>query len=361
MLLKHLKFVCYLLVGTLLCLCANPSIALAAEEASANPVYISLSAVGDCTLGNDVKQNGVDCFNTIYAKEGPAYFFAYTKDIFSLDDLTIANLEGVLTEKGSPTNKTWRFRGQPEYKNMLKDASIEAVSFANNHCRDYGEISYEDTKANLALYGMPYSSEENICIVEKKGVKIGIASIQCAFRQGDEKEQAEYSDISFLKNLLKTKIDELKQADAQLILVNCHWGIEATRQVTAQQKELGHFAIDEGADLVIGHHPHVLQPVENYNGRYIIYSLGNFCFGGNKNPSDKQTMIWQQVFTIQPAGNQTALVHIIPCRLSSVTKKNDYRPTPLLAGAEREKILNLMNQISQPYNIQFSSDGNLIP
>ena len=344
-----------------LCAALFASLSPLSVRAAEPPKSIVISAVGDCTLGNDVKQESAACFNRVYEREGPAHFFKYTKDIFSFDDLTIANLEGVLTEQGSPANKTWRFRGRPEYITMLQDASIDAVSFANNHCHDYGEVSFADTKANLELYGLPYSAEDNICVVERKGIRIGIASVQIAFRHGDTAQSAEYQDTEFLKNLLLTKINELKLSGAQLILVNCHWGIEGTRTPSAAQRELGHFAIDNGADLVIGHHPHVLQPVELYNGKYILYSLGNFCFGGNKNPSDKQTMIWQQAFTVSETGVETALVHIVPCRLSSVTNQNDYCPTPLFEGPEREKLMNMMNQISAPFGVQFDAIGNSYP
>ncbi len=324
------------------------------------PKSILISCVGDCTLGNDVKQESAACFNRVYEAQGPEHFFKYVKDIFALDDLTVINLEGVLTEKGSPASKTWRFRGRPEYITMLQNASVDVCSFANNHCHDYGDISYEDTRVNLDLYGMPYSSEDNVCIVERKGVKIGIASIQSAFRHGDTAQTAEYRDTEYLKALILMKLNELKLYGAQLILLNCHWGIEGTRTASAQQKELGHFAIDNGADLVIGHHPHVLQPVECYKGKYILYSLGNFCFGGNKNPKDKQTMIWQQVFSVGPDGNTTLLAHIVPCRLSSVTNLNDYCPTPLIEGAEREKLLSMLNGICPAHGTAFDAQGNLV-
>ena len=339
----------------------NRGLSQAAPEAGKTRTLV-ISAVGDCTLGNDVKQVSSVCFNSVYDQLGPDHFFKYTKNLFSLDDLTIANLEGVLTEKGSPNpNKTWRFRGKPEYIKMLTDAGIEAVSIANNHSRDYGEVSYEDTKANLDLYGLPYSSEDNVCVVEAGGVKVGIISIQSAFRYGDSLHDVEYPDTDYLKNLFLIKLSEVQSAGAELVIAAFHWGVENTREVSEQQQILGHFAIDNGADLVIGHHPHVLQPVECYQGRYILYSLGNFCFGGNKNPVDKQTMIWQQTFQIAKDGSVSSpLAHIVPCRVSSVTDKNDYCPTPLILGPERDKILALMNRISAPYGVGFDAEANAV-
>lgn len=104
------------------------------------------------------------------------------------------------------------------------------------------------------------------------------------------------------------------------------------------QIQLGHIAIDEGADLVIGSHPHVIQGYEKYNGRYIVYSLGNFCFGGNPNPSDKDCMIFQQTFTV--TGNDVATddnINVIPCSISSVSNSNNYQPTPA-TGDEKTRI-----------------------
>ena len=95
----------------------------------------------------------------------------------------------------------------------------------------------------------------------------------------------------------------------------------------------------EGADIVCGHHPHVLQGIETYKGKKIVYSLGNFCFGGNSNPSDKDTMIFQQTFTITKDGVKADNVtNIIPCSLSSERNRNNYQPTPA-TGSEAERIM----------------------
>ncbi len=318
---------------------------------------ITISAVGDCTLGNDEKQEGnPTCFHKVYNLQGPDYFLAGVKPIFAADDLTIANLEGVITNLGTPsTTKNWRFRGSPDYLNILKNSSVEAVSFANNHCRDYGEISHVDTMANLDLYGIPYSSEDNVCVIDVNGIKVGLVSIQCAFRQ--PYADPEYPDANALAVLMKTKMDEVKEAGAQLIIVNCHWGVEMQEAVTPQQYALAHFAVDQGADLVIGHHPHMLQAVENYNGKYILYSLGNFCFGGNSNPPDKDTCIWQMRVGLEDGKVIWQEAQLIPCRLSSHTTWNDYRPVPL-TGAEAQRVIGRMNRTSNPYGVVFNEFGH---
>lgn len=152
----------------------------------------------------------------------------------------------------------------------------------------------------------------------------------------------------------------MKEKNPDLLIVSFHWGIERTSKITASQSKLGRIAIEEGgADLVLGHHPHVLQPLEKYKDAYIVYSLGNFCFGGNTNPPDKDTMIYQQTFTFHndklvPDDN----VKIIPCSVSSSSKINNYQPTPS-TGSEKKRILNKINRYCRQYGISFDSGGKI--
>ena len=134
-----------------------------------------------------------------------------------------------------------------------------------------------------------------------------------------------------------SNINAAKEAGAQIIVVFFHWGTERETVPDSVQMELGHAAIDAGATLVVGSHPHVIQGMENYNGHTIVYSLGNFCFGGNKNPSDKDCMIIQQTFTVR--GNDVTIdnTNVIPCSISSVSSRNNYQPTPA-TGDEKERI-----------------------
>ena len=136
--------------------------------------------------------------------------------------------------------------------------------------------------AGIATFGF-----EHVALLDVDGVKVGLTGIYELAEHLEKKQQ------------VKENIAALKEAGAELIIVNFHWGIEREYVPNDTQKTLAHLAVDEGADLVIGHHPHVLQGIEKYKGKYIAYSLGNFCFGGNSNPQDKDTMIFQQTFTIK--------------------------------------------------------------
>jgi hypothetical protein len=148
-----------------------------------------------------------------------------------------------------------------------------------------------------------------------------------------------------------------KEAGVDLILVACHWGVEKDNYPEAYQQRLGRKCIDMGADLVIGHHPHVLQGIEEYKGKLILHSLGNFCFGANRNPTDKDTMIFRQTFTFvdgELQGDMDALV--IPCSVSSVSSKNDFQPTPL-TGEDATRVINRLNTYSEDMGIVISEEG----
>ena len=143
---------------------------------------------------------------------------------------------------------------------------------------------------------------------------------------------------------IESGIKKLKKKNCALIIVSMHEGIERQYSPESDQKGIAHFAIDHGADIVLGHHPHVLQGVEKYKGAYIVYSLGNFCFGGNSNPSDKDTMIARPTFVFKNGRlkkGQTIL-RLVPCCLSSTTSYNNYQPTPK-TGSERTRLLGKIN------------------
>ncbi len=144
-----------------------------------------------------------------------------------------------------------------------------------------------------------------------------------------------------------------------MVLASCHWGIEREYYPEDYQKSLGRKCIDWGADLVIGHHPHVLQGVEEYEGKFILYSLGNFCFGANRNPEDKDCMIFQQTFTfVEGERREDRDIRVIPCSVSSVSTRNDYKPTPA-QGQEAGRILERINEYSRDFGVQFDSEGYL--
>ena len=308
-------------------------------EPTAESVSITVSMVGDCTLGTDVNFDQSTSFDAFYQmKNDPGYFFQNVKDIFTADDLTVANMEGTLTTSNDRQQKTFAFKGDPSYTEILTRGGVEATNLANNHSRDYGDQSYEDTIQYLEAAGITTFGYDRTAVMDVKGIKVGLIGIY-ELKDGLGRQQ----------QVIDT-IQEVKDQGAQVIIVSFHWGTEKSNVPDDIQKTLAHLAVDQGADLVVGHHPHVLQGIEKYQGKNIVYSLGNFCFGGNKNPSDKDTMIFQQIFTVENGELvEDDVTNIIPCSLSSESGYNNYQPM-VLEGSEKERVLQKIEEFSAALN-----------
>ena len=301
-----------------------------------SPISLTLSVVGDCTLGTDETFDYNTSLNAYYENYGADYFLQNVKDIFSTDDLTIANFEGTLTDSDEREDKTFAFKAPASYASILTGGSVEAVNTANNHSHDYGDQSFDDTLAALDDAGIVHFGYDETAVMDVKGIKVGLVGIYELYDHLEREQQ------------LKDNIAKVKADGAQLIVVIFHWGNETETVPDSNQTTLGRIAIDEGADLVCGHHPHVLQGIETYKGRNIVYSLGNFCFGGNSSPSDMDTMIYQQTFTIDADGvKKDNVTNIIPCSISSAAYDgyNNYQPTPA-KGDEATRILGKINERS---------------
>ena len=306
------------------------------NAAVSSPVSLTLSVVGDCTLGTDETFDYDTSLNAYYENYGADYFLQNVKDIFSTDDLTIANFEGTFTDSDEREDKTFAFKAPASYASILTGGSVEAVNTANNHSHDYGDQSFDDTLAALDDAGIVHFGYDETAVMDVKGIKVGLVGIYELYDHLEREQQ------------LKDNIAKVKADGAQLIVVIFHWGNETETVPDSSQTTLGRIAIDEGADLVCGHHPHVLQGIETYKGKNIVYSLGNFCFGGNSSPSDMDTMIYQQTFTIDADGvKKDNVTNIIPCSISSAAYDgyNNYQPTPA-EGDEATRILGKINERS---------------
>lgn len=315
---------------------APPATTVPSYTASGIELF-KLSFAGDCTFGDKHGIEGIPGTFTNVVQGNYAYPFAGVKDIFAADDATFVNLECALTSS-DPTPEEmvelethlFRFRGPQAYANILVEGSVEFASCANNHSRDYGQQGLLDTWAALENVNIPYASfGKNAVFTTDSGLKIGVFGVFFYITKAD----------------IQYHVQSLKEQGAELIVMSVHWGPEGTYRANADQKYMGHMAVDAGVDIVYGHHSHTLQPVEYYNGGVIYYSLGNFSFGGNSNPTDKDTAILQQHILRHPDGRlELGYLDIIPCRVSSVTNKNDYQPTPLDPGDPAyERILTKLN------------------
>lgn len=310
----------------------------------------TITAIGDCTLGTDVSFGTVGTLvSEANAKNNDySYFLRNVRKYFKKDDLTIANFEGTLSYGGVRSPKKFAFRGNPDYVGILYGSYVEAVNLANNHTMDYGHIAYNDTVQTMQNFGITPFGMDSIAVYESKGIRVGLIGINALNRASRQ---------NFSKLL-----DELKKLSPDLIVASFHWGVEKAGYPNRDQVSLAHDAIDRGVDLVIGHHPHVLQGVEKYKDKYIVYSLGNFCFGGNKNPVDKDTMIFRQTFIFKDGQLLSAEAgEIIPCSVSSVANRNNYQPTPLSGNnfeRAKQKIISRSAGFSGIENIKFIENRN---
>ena len=312
----------------------SDSAAGTAKASHDTPVTLTVSVVGDCTLGTDENFDYDTSLNAYFESYGKEYFFQNVKSIFEADDLTIANNEGTFTESYDREDKTFAFKAPASFAGIYSCSSVEAVNTANNHSHDYGEQSFQDTMDALDAEGIVHFGYDETAVMDVKGVKVGLIGIY------------ELNDHLERKQQLEDNINKVKDEGAELVIVIFHWGNEKETVPDSNQTTLGRLAIDLGADLVCGHHPHVLQGVEEYKGKNIVYSLGNFCFGGNSSPSDMDTMIFQQTFTITNDGVQDDNVtNIIPCSISSASDYNNYQPTPA-EGDEKTRIMEKIQERS---------------
>jgi poly-gamma-glutamate synthesis protein (capsule biosynthesis protein) len=300
---------------------------------------VVLSFVGDCTLGQDINASNSFRFASVYEKNGPEYFFGGVRHIFEADDLTVANCEGTLTDFASPRAKSeegpkYWFRGPPEYARVFSVGGVDAVNLANNHTMDFGARGYEDTKKALLRAGVEFFGREDVLVKEIRGLKIGFFGLTA----------------SSGAPLIKQRTDELKRQGARVIVASFHGGLtEISYAPTPSQIAAARAAVDNGATVVVEHHPHVLQGVERYKNGIIAYSLGNFCFGGNVNPSDKDTMIFQ-VEISEESGEIKCKHRAIPASVSSRKDYNDFRPRVLEDGdAARAaaKIIQLSDKLTR--------------
>ncbi len=303
------------------------------EKPNIEPIKVCISFAGDCTLGSDTSFGYTNSFTERLAKEknNYSYFFDKVKSVFREDDLTLVNLETTLTDAEKPAVKKFRFKGKPAYVNILKEGFVEAVNIANNHIRDYLDRGFSETIKTLDDAGIKYTGWNNTAYFDVKGITIGLLGFTGWDMNMEESLKAALTKAS---------------NKADIVIVSFHWGTERSYYPDKGQIRLAHFCIDNGANIVIGHHPHVLQGIEEYKKGYIAYSLGNFCFGGNKNPKDKDTMIFQGIFTLLDGKLLKTEAAVIPCSISSVSGYNNYQPV-ILEGKEKDRVLKKIEKLSR--------------
>lgn len=318
---------------------------LTQENTKEEPVKkeIIISFAGDFTLGTDSKFTYDGSLPAAFINSGKdySYFMQNVSSVFRKDDYTLVNLETTLTDSNVKTIKQgevyYNFKGPKEYAKILTNGYIDGVTVANNHIYDYGSRGISDTITTLKENNIDICGEGYKILRDIKGVKFGFLGYT-GWQYSDELKVKIFNDIN-----------ELRTKGATVIIPYFHWGIEGVYEPDDVQQKLARFSIDSGADVVIGSHPHVIQSMENYKGRLIAYSMGNFCFGGNFNPSDKRTFILQLKVNIENDRLINFEYKVIPAMISSRNDKNDYIPT-LATNENRADILETLNKLSPSLN-----------
>lgn len=317
----------------------KPSEKPAEEVKKVEKKEVLITSVGDCTLGTDTNFGYSTSFNAEVANAGNDYstIMKNVKDIFENDDYTLANLETTFTDAKEKKDKgagtTFHFKGPKSFVNILTKGSIEGVTVANNHIYDYGKKGFEDTIQTLDEADVDYCGEGHKIIKEIKGIKFAFLGYQA------------WADTKEIREEIKSDIEDCRDEGATVVIPYFHWGIERAAKPYDVQTNLARFAIDSGADMVLGAHPHVIQSMENYKGKLIAYSLGNFSFGGNSNPSDKRALMLQSKFKFENDELKGIEYKVIPTSISSTSSRNDYRPTPYKSST-KEEVLKYVNSLS---------------
>lgn len=282
------------------------------------PSEFVISMIGDCTLASS---QYTDDYESYLEKNGLGWPFSGTKSYFETDEFTLANLECSFSDQNLASASLFYFRGAAANAGILTQGGVDCVTLGNNHTNDFGEQGLIDTQAALDAEGISWVGPGDAKLFETEhGLKIGV---YCPGWTG-------LSDAN-----IQNGIAALQSAGADLCIFAPHWGNEGSYVVSANQEAFAHTAIDAGAQIVCGTHPHVLQHIEQYNGGYIFYSLGNWSFGGNTAPRDRDTAIAQVVVKEQKDGSFAIEgCSFVPCCLSSTDAVNDYRPVPYEAGSE---------------------------
>lgn len=314
------------------------------ETTTSDTFTIKLSFIGDCLCATDVNAHYENAFNDVADVKDPSYFFQKVKKYFKKDDFTIGDCENVfsdstdlhVSDKGQyadPNIEAYWFKSAAKNAKILKEGGVDVVSISNNHINDYGPQGHEDTKKALDDAGVEWGEEGKIVYLEKNGYKLAVI---CMTMYGE-----------YYVDSIKEAIAEASEnSDYQIVYF--HGGTEAIHAPENWKINACHALVDAGADLIMGDHPHVLQPMETYNDVTIIYSLGNFIFGGNRHPKNR-TVIYQHTLTIKKDTLESESGKLIPCYVYT-GETNNWQPDIITDESQKQTVLDFMaGKIDLPY------------
>lgn len=253
---------------------------------------LSITFTGDVLLDRGVRQ-------FVEHRSVDKLFSPFVDSVFQSSDLVVANLECPATKIRQPAFKQYIFRAEPEWLQTLKAHGITHLNLANNHSVDQGRIGLADTKRNIQETGMiPVGAGDNmqeaaqpVLLASSPRNVYLLTSLQMPlenFSYLPDKTSVSHEDL----DSLKTRVQQLKETDpCCYIIVSLHWGGEHTLRPVPLQRQQAHQLIDAGVDALICHHTHTLQTIEQYQGKPIYYSIGNFIFDQKKPINSKACMV----------------------------------------------------------------------
>ncbi len=306
---------------------------------------VSLIAVGDVMIGGHVKEF-TDQFSFNYP-------FEATRDILQNADLTFCNLEGPIAKNGvKEEGKEFTFKTEPKAAEGLANAGFDVVSLANNHIMDYGADALFETIEHLEKNnikdigaGKDLSSSRKPALFEVNGVTIAFLAYAFTFPLHFYAEPDKPGSAPGVSEFIERDIKKAKKKN-DIVIVSFHWGAELMTEPKEYQIKIGHSAIDWGAAIVLGHHPHVLQGIEIYNKGLIAYSLGNFAFGSySKNVKDGMMLS----IRFNKSGLKEA--KIIPISVYNIDVL--FQPK-VLKGDDGRRVIEHIKKISQGFDTQIT-------
>ena len=310
---------------------------------------VKLNFAGDVIFAGKVGE--------LLQKKGYNYSYSALDGLFKQDDLTVVNLETPITTGGvGAANKQFVFKGAPEALDALKTAGVDAVNLANNHTLDQGEEGLLDTLDHLSKRGIPYVGAGNNSTeaysaqyFERQGIKIALLGFTRVMPHSDWMAGAGKPGVASVYDSAEAlRAIAAAKRKADLVVVVVHWGKERMEQYDKTQQALGRSFIDAGADLVMGGHPHVLQGIEPYKGKWIAYSTGNFIFTRSTVPATWETAVFQAECSKE--GQCSLKLSPMDAELGQPVPMND---------ADGQLLLNKVEALSSGL-IKIRSDGSVV-
>ena len=295
---------------------------------------ITVTFLGDCTLGGEEKsRNAALGYFRRVEENGLGFPLREMSRLTLHDDLTVVNLEGVLTDRTlEKVEKEYNFSGPSSYTGILTSAGVECVTVANNHSHDYGAAGYADTKSALESAGICWFGTDAPAVWRNdEGLMIGFAGVSYSLsgnRYGEYVRQ----------------VEALKEYGCAAVITVMHAGTEYSYDAPdSYQAQIASRAVENGSCLVVGHHPHVVQGYEILGNVPVVYSLGNCSFGGTTHAKDSDALALQAVLSFRDGTLTEITLHFWPISITSDVRYNNYSPR-FLAGADAERVLEKMRK-----------------